>query len=576
MTPSYVHGTGSPLRGLTVGALFDEVAATHGDREALVSFAQGIHWTYATLKQKVDAFAAGLIGTGLKAGDRIGIWSPNRAEWVVVQFAAAKIGLILVTINPAYRSSELEYVLRAAGCKALVTASRFKSNDYLATVAELVSDLPVGLDPVSCARLPELRRIIVLDDAGGHGYLRYSDVMAAGERDGPRLLADIEQPQFDDAVSIQFTSGTTGLAKGVTLSHHNLLNNGIQVGAMTGIGIGDRVCIPVPLFHCFGMVMGNLACLGHAATMVFPSEAFDPLEVLRTVETERCTHLYGVPTMFIAIVGHPLFREFDLRSLRGGIMAGAPCPAEIMKAAMSDMNMREITIAYGMTETSPVSFQTRRDDPFDARISTVGRVLPHIEVKIVDARGRIVPRGEPGEICTRGYSVMLGYWGDETRTREVLDSARWMHTGDIGTIDEQGYCRVVGRIKDIVIRGGENISPREIEEYLYRHPAIREVQVIGVPDAKYGEELCAWIVRRDGVEASADEIRAFCRGQIAHYKIPRYIKFVDGFPTTTSGKIQKYKMRESMIEELNAGPGFPEAGARSQEIPGERFVGAGT
>jgi fatty-acyl-CoA synthase len=576
MTPSYVHGTGSPLRGLTVGALFDEVAATHGDREALVSFAQGIHWTYATLKQKVDAFAAGLIGTGLKAGDRIGIWSPNRAEWVVVQFAAAKIGLILVTINPAYRSSELEYVLRAAGCKALVTASRFKSNDYLATVAELVSDLPVGLDPVSCARLPELRRIIVLDDAGGHGYLRYSDVMAAGERDGPRLLADIEQPQFDDAVSIQFTSGTTGLAKGVTLSHHNLLNNGIQVGAMTGIGIGDRVCIPVPLFHCFGMVMGNLACLGHAATMVFPSEAFDPLEVLRTVETERCTHLYGVPTMFIAIVGHPLFREFDLRSLRGGIMAGAPCPAEIMKAAMSDMNMREITIAYGMTETSPVSFQTRRDDPFDGRISTVGRVLPHIEVKIVDARGRIVPRGEPGEICTRGYSVMLGYWGDETRTREVLDSARWMHTGDIGTIDEQGYCRVVGRIKDIVIRGGENISPREIEEYLYRHPAIREVQVIGVPDAKYGEELCAWIVRRDGVEASADEIRAFCRGQIAHYKIPRYIKFVDGFPTTTSGKIQKYKMRESMIEELNAGPGFPEAGARSQEIPGERFVGAGT
>jgi fatty-acyl-CoA synthase len=547
---SYVHGhSGSPLVGLSVGAFLDQIAATHGDCEALVSFGQRIRWTYGELKALADQFAAGLLHLGLAPGDRLGIWSPNRAEWAVTQFAAAKAGLILVNINPAYRVFELEHVLKTAGCKALVTAAQFKSSRYLDMIASIVADLPQGGRHVSCERLPDLRYVIVLDQQEDKGYLTYREVLALGASAGGEALAAVAV-QCDDPYNIQFTSGTTGLPKGVTLSHHNLLNNGLQVGYAAGIGLADRVCLPVPLYHCFGMVMGNLACLTHVATMVYPSEAFDALDVLRAIEEESCTHLYGVPTMFISILSHEQFRAFNLKSLRGGIMAGAPCPVEVMKAVIADMNMREVTIAYGMTETSPVSFQTRLTDPLTARVETVGRIMPHTEVKIVDEDGRIVPCGASGELCTRGYSVMIGYWADEVRTREVLDSAGWMHSGDLASIDEDGYCRIIGRLKDLVIRGGENISPREVEEYLYRHPGVRDVQVTGVPDVKFGEELCAWIILRAGVQVSDEDIRAFCRGKIAHFKIPRYIKFVDAFPTTATGKVQKYLLRERITAEL--------------------------
>jgi fatty-acyl-CoA synthase len=551
---SYVHGhTGEPLVGLSIGAFLDRIADSHGDRDALVSFGQNIRWNYAQLNGHANQLAAGLLALGLEPGDRLGIWSPNCAEWVVVQFAAAKAGLILVNINPAYRVFELEHVLRTAGCKALVTAAHFKTSQYLDMIASLVPEWPRGEVPISCERLPDLRHIIVLDQLEDDAYLTYRDVLARGELAGPRTVTAIAV-QCDDPCNIQFTSGTTGLPKGVTLSHHNLLNNGLQVGKATGIRSGDRVCLPVPLYHCFGMVMGNLACLTQAATMVYPSESFGALEVLRAIEEERCTHLYGVPTMFISILGHERFHSFDLGSLRGGIMAGAPCPVEVMKAVIADMNMREVTIAYGMTETSPVSFQTRLSDPLGARVETVGRIMPHTEVKIVDERGRIVPRGERGELCTRGYSEMMGYWDDDARTREVLDAAGWMHSGDLATIDEEGYCRIIGRLKDLVIRGGENISPREVEEYLYRHPAVRDVQVTGVPDPHFGEELCAWIILRPDIQASDEDIRAFCRGKIAHFKIPRYIKFIECFPTTATGKVQKYVLRERLTRELASSP----------------------
>jgi len=547
---SHVHGNaGPPLVSATIGAFLDEVAAQKGDREALVCVRQGVRLTYAQLKAQADAFAAGLLALGLEPGDRIGIWSPNRFEWVVVQYAAAKAGLILVNINPAYRVAELEHVLRVAGCKVLVTAGKFKSSNYPAMAAELVPELTLTRDPVTSERLPDLRRLIVFDDAQGTDCLRYSEVLAIGHASGLARLSALEL-DIDDPVNIQFTSGTTGLPKGVTLTHHNLLNNGLQVGVATGIKPDDRVCIPVPLYHCFGMVMGVLACLTQGATMVFPSEGFEALAVLQAIAAERCTHLYGVPTMFIAILGEDTFANFDLASLRGGIMAGAPCPVEVMKAVMRDMNMTEVTIAYGMTETSPVSFQTRISDPVDVRVSTVGRIMPHLEVKIIDEKGHIVPLGQSGELCTRGYSVMLGYWGEEAKTRDVLDEAGWIHTGDLATLDEQGCCRIIGRSKDLVIRGGENISPREIEEYLYRHPSIRDVQVVGLPDERFGEELCAWIVLHPEARLEADDIRAFCRGQIAHFKIPRYIKFVDAFPTTTSGKVQKFMIKAAMIEEL--------------------------
>ena len=554
---SYVHGfTGESLIGDSVGAMLDKVAATHGANDAVVSFSQNIRWSYAQLKSQADRLAAGLLEIGLVPGDRLGIWSPNRAEWTAVQFGAAKAGLILVNINPAYRVFELEHVLRTAGCKALITAAHFKSSHYLDMIASLVPDLPTSDLPIRCERLPDLRHVIALDQVEGCGYLTYLDLLVRGERAGPHALAAISV-QCDEPCNIQFTSGTTGLPKGVTLSHHNLLNNGLQVGEATGIRMGDRVCLPVPLYHCFGMVMGNLACLTHTATMVYPSESFDALETLRALEEERCTHLYGVPTMFISILNHEQFHAFGLGALRGGIMAGAPCPVEIMKAAMADMNMHEVTIAYGMTETSPVSFQTRLGDPLSVRVETVGRVMPHTEVKIVDENGRIVPRGERGELCTRGYSVMIGYWDDEARTREVLDPAGWMHSGDLAILDDEGYCRIVGRIKDLVIRGGENISPREVEEYLYRHPGVRDVQVVGVPDEKFGEELCAWIILRSDGQASDEDIRAFCRGQIAHFKIPRYIRFVNSFPTTATGKVQKYVLRERLAQELSEVAGRP-------------------
>jgi fatty-acyl-CoA synthase len=548
---SYVQGTSSPpLIGKTIGALLDDVSAADGSREALVVAHQKIRWTYSELKARSDAFASGLLSLGLEPGDRVGIWAPNCAEWTIAQFATAKAGLILVTINPAYRLGELEHALRAVGCRALITAARFKTSDYIAMIRELVPELGNAGGELQSSRLPELRHIISI--AGMHeGCLTFDWILERGRQVGSsRLDAVSAGIQIDDAVNIQFTSGTTGLPKGATLSHRNLINNAFFVGEATGIEPGSRVCIPVPLYHCFGMVMGNLGCVTHAATMVYPSESFDPLKTLEAVEAERCDVLCGVPTMFIAQLNHPEFSRFDLSSLRRGIMAGAPCPIEVMKEVASTMHMSEITIAYGMTETSPVSFQSGRDDPLELRVSTVGRIQPHLEVKTIDREGQIVPRGETGELCTRGYSVMLGYWNDEARTREAVDAAGWMHTGDLATIDDDGYCRIVGRIKDMVIRGGENIYPREVEEYLYRHPDIQDVQVFGVPDARYGEELCAWIIAKSGAIPNEESVRQFCQDRISHYKIPRHIRFVESFPSTVTGKIQKFAMREAMIEEF--------------------------
>jgi len=550
---SYVHGVSeTPLIGATIGNYFDRMVEQFAERDALIVRHQQVRWSWRELQRRVDDFAAGLLALGLNRSERIGIWSPNNAEWVVTQFATAKAGLILVNINPAYRVTELEYALNKAGCSALITAARFKSSDYLAMLGELAPELATASPGrLHAARLPQLRLVITIGASstpGGIGFDAVSDL--GGSAEYRRLAALASKLQFDDPINIQFTSGTTGFPKGATLTHHNILNNGFFIGEAMRLGPGDRLCIPVPLYHCFGMVLGNLACLTHGSAMVYPSEGFDPLATLEAVAAERCTALHGVPTMFIAEMDHPDFSRFDLSSLRTGIMAGSPCPIEVMKRAVERMHLKEITIAYGMTETSPVSFQSSTDDPIERRVSTVGRVQPHLEVKIIDADGRIVPRGTPGELLTRGYSVMLGYWNDEDKTREAIDPARWMKTGDLATIDEDGYCNIVGRIKDMVIRGGENIYPREIEEFLYRHPKIQDVQVIGVPDPRYGEELCAWVRLHDGETATAEEIRDFCRGQIAHFKIPRYVKFVDGFPMTVTGKIQKFIMREQTMAEL--------------------------
>ncbi|MCG8694500.1 MAG: AMP-binding protein [Minwuiales bacterium] len=553
LTQSYVHGaSATPLIGHTIGEQFEQAVQRWGDREALVVRHQNVRWTFADLKERVDQCAAGLLAMGLKPGDRIGIWSPNNAEWAVTQFATAKAGLILVNINPAYRLAELEYALNKVGCKALVTAAAFKTSDYLGMLRTLAPELEHATPgDLQAAKLPHLRSVIQLGGGDEPGMYGFDQLMALGGQAEHDKLAELAGTlQFDDPINIQFTSGTTGLPKGATLTHHNILNNGYFVGGAQKLDEQDRICIPVPLYHCFGMVMGNLASITRGATMVYPGEAFEPDSVLQTVQDEKCTTLYGVPTMFIAELEHPEFKGFDLSSLRTGIMAGSPCPVEVMRRVVDEMNMSEVTIAYGMTETSPVSFQTSTDDPLDKRVSTVGRVQPHVEVKVVDADGRIVPPGDNGELCTRGYSVMLGYWDDEERTAEAIDEAGWMHTGDLATIDAEGYCNIVGRIKDMVIRGGENVYPREIEEFLYRNPKIEDVQVIGVPDVKYGEELCAWVKLREGETADEQEIKEFCRGQIAHYKIPRYVKFVDEFPMTVTGKVQKFMMREQTVSEL--------------------------
>ncbi|HWE06007.1 MAG TPA: AMP-binding protein [Rhizomicrobium sp.] len=550
---SYVSGVADvPLLGQTIGAALERAATQWADRPALISPTQQIHWTWRELRDRADALAAGLLALGLRRGDRVGIWSLNRAEWTLTQFAAARAGFILVTINPAYRLSELEFALNKVGCSALVTATAFKSSDYLGMLKTLAPELDVSKPgELSAARLPHLRFVMQIGGPQVPGTIAFDEVAAqGGASQFAELRASTRERQFDDAINIQFTSGTTGSPKGVTLTHHNILNNGYFVGRAMRLTAEDRICIPVPLYHCFGMVMGNLAAVTHGCAMVYPGEGFDPLATLEAVQTQNCTALYGVPTMFIAELDHPEFARFDLGSLRTGIMAGAPCPIEVMRRVVDRMNLREVTIAYGMTETSPVSFQSAVDDPLERRVSTVGQIQPHLEAKIVDSDGRIVPRGQSGELCTRGYSVMLGYWDDREKTNEVIEEAGWMHTGDLATLDADGYCNIVGRIKDMVIRGGENLYPREIEEFLFRHPQIQEVQVFGVADDKYGEELCAWVKLRDGETMTEEEMREFCRGQIAHQKVPRYVEFVDSFPMTVTGKAQKFLMRKNVEDRL--------------------------
>jgi fatty-acyl-CoA synthase len=549
--PSYVNGaSATPLLGETVGALLDRIVAAWPERPALVVRQQNIRWSYREFHAEVERVAAGLLALGLDPGDRIGIWAPNRAEWVVAQFAAPKAGLILVNINPAYRSHELAYSLNKVGCRALILPRAFKTSRYLDILQGLAPELPASSPGgLRAAALPDLRHVILLDDAAAPGTLRWADITADANAKA-RLAAIEAELSFDDPVNIQFTSGTTGAPKGATLTHHNIVNNGFFIGEAMHLTEQDRLCIPVPFYHCFGMVLGNLACVTHGACMVIPGEGFDALATLETVAEERCTGLHGVPTMFIAELEHPRFREFDLSSLRTGIMAGSPCPIEVMRRVVRDMHMAEVTIAYGMTETSPVSFQTVADDPLERRVSTVGRIHPHVEVKIVDESGRVVPRGSTGELLTRGYSVMRGYWNDEANTRMALDDARWMHTGDLAVIDDEGYCTIVGRLKDMIIRGGENIYPREIEEFLYGHPDIQDVQVFGVPDEKFGEQVCAWVRLRDGATATEAAIQDYCRRHLAYFKVPHYVRFVDSFPMTVTGKVQKYLMRQAMEAEL--------------------------
>jgi len=545
-----VGATAPPLIEGTIGESLAAAARAWPEALALVSVAQGVRLTYGELLDRVDNLARGFLGLGLEPGDRVAIWSPNKAEWTLTQYAAARCGLILVTINPAYQAAELDYTLNKVGVRALVAAEAFKASRYCEMMEALAPEIATAAPGrLACARAPSLQMVIQIDGAPRPGWIPFAEV-ARGAADEGRLEAIARDLRADDPINIQFTSGTTGLPKGATLSHRNILNNGYFVGRAIGLSAGDRLCAPVPLYHCFGMVMANLGCLTHGAAVVYPTEGFEPLAVLETVAAERCTALYGVPTMFIAELAEPRFAEFDLSSLRTGIMAGSPCPIEVMRQVIDRMGMDGVTIAYGMTETSPVSLQTALDDPVDRRVATVGRVQPHVEVKIVDEAGMTVARGIAGEICTRGYSVMLGYWDDPEKTAAVLDAEGWMHTGDLGVLDEAGYGRIVGRIKDMVIRGGENIYPREVEEFLYGHPAIEDVQVVGVPDDRFGEELCAWVRLKPGVAAQEEEIHLYCRGQIAHYKIPRYVRFVDSFPMTVTGKVQKYLIRQAMIEEL--------------------------
>ncbi|MFJ7165660.1 AMP-binding protein [Streptomyces globosus] len=528
---SYASGACEvPLLGDTIGENLDRTVRRFPDRDALVETATGRRWTYAEFGADVDALALGLLGLGIAKGDRVGIWAPNRAEWTLTQYATAKIGAILVTVNPAYRAHELEYVVRQSGMRLLIAAERFKTSDYAAMIAEVRPNCPA------------LESTVLLDGPD------HEALLARGRTADPaRLARAAAELSPDDPINIQYTSGTTGFPKGATLSHHNILNNGYFVGELCHYTEQDRVCIPVPFYHCFGMVMGNLACTSHGAAMVIPAPSFDPAATLAAVQAEACTSLYGVPTMFIAELADPAFDTHDLTSLRTGIMAGSPCPVEVMKEVIDRMGMAEVSICYGMTETSPVSTQTRADDSVERRVSTVGRVGPHLEVKVVDPdTGRTVPRGEPGELCTRGYSVMLGYWGEPERTAEAVDAARWMHTGDLAVMDEDGYLAITGRIKDMVIRGGENVYPREVEEFLHTHPDVLDVQVVGVPDAKYGEELMAWVRMREGAEPlTAEAVRAYCDGRLAHFKVPRYVHVVDEFPMTVTGKVRKVEMREA-------------------------------
>jgi fatty-acyl-CoA synthase len=541
--PSYVSGTSEkPLLGDTIGDNFDRTVATFGDRDALVEYTTGRRWTYRQLADEVNAVALGLVDLGVGKGDRVGIWAPNCAEWTFTQYATAKIGAILVNINPAYRTHELKYVLNQAGIRTLVAAPSFKTSDYESMIAEVRDECP------------ELTDVILI------GREEWTSLQSIGRGGSAAHLGELQaELTADDPINIQYTSGTTGFPKGATLSHHNILNNGFFVGEMCTYTENDRVCIPVPFYHCFGMVMGNLACTSHGACMVIPAPGFDPATTLAAVAEEKCTSLYGVPTMFIAELADPTFAAHDLSSLRTGIMAGSPCPVEVMKQVIERMGMAEVTIAYGMTETSPVSTQTRADDSLDRRVSTVGRVLPHLEVKVVDPEtGRTVPRGTPGEFCTRGYSVMLGYWEQQDKTAEAIDRARWMHTGDLAVMDDDGYLNITGRIKDMVIRGGENVYPREIEEFLYTHPDILDAQVIGVPDERYGEELMVWVRMRDGASPlTTDAVREYCAGKLAHYKIPRYVHVVDEFPMTVTGKVRKVEMRAVSVELL----GLQSAGA---------------
>ncbi|UHT65188.1 AMP-binding protein [Acinetobacter lwoffii] len=551
---SYAYGTSSqPLLGMTIGEKFDQACEQYAERDAVVSLHQNIRLSYRQLQDQVNAFACQLLKLGMQKGDRLAIWSPNCVEWTITQFAAFKAGIILVNLNPAYKSNELEYVLNKVSCKGLVIAAQFKTTDYQEILTKIAPELMQTESKfLNAERLPHLKHVIKIDDQQHTGIHRFQDLLSSPSAQELEQLQQISSElQFDETINIQFTSGTTGNPKGTMLTHNNILNNGYFVGEAIHLGPEDRVCISVPLFHCFGMVMGNLACITHGSAMIYPSAVFNPLEALKAIQQEKCTAAYGVPTMFIAILEHEQFDEFDLSSLRTGIMAGSPCPQEIMQRVIERMHMSEITICYGMTETAPVSAQSSTADSVERRVSTVGRVHPHLEVKIVDENGKVVPRGQLGELCVRGYSVMLGYWEDQDKTQEVIDAARWMHTGDIAEMDDEGFVKIKGRIKDVVIRGGENLFPKEIEDFLYTHPAVSDVQVIGVPDHKYGEELCACIILHENDPCTEETIRQYCKEHISHNKVPRYVRFFQEFPMTASGKAQKFKLREFMREELN-------------------------
>jgi len=544
--------TDTPLLSQTVAQALIDTAKRLPDQEAVVFREQGERWTWQEFAAKVDALANALLDLGLEKGDRIGIWSPNRPEWLLAQFATARIGLVLVNINPAYRLGELEYALNKVTSKALITAERFKSSDYLGMLRDLAPELASATPgKLSSARLTHLSTVIKAGDAVEPGMLNFDDLMASGAGQSRARLDEITSTlSIDEAINIQFTSGTTGLPKGATLNHRNIVNNAFFVTGAMRLTEADRLCIPVPFYHCFGMVMGTLGCVTQGATMIIPGEGFDPESALAAISEERCTATYGVPTMFVAMLAHPEFEKFKLDSLRTGIMAGAPCPVEVMKKVQSVMNMREVTIAYGMTETSPVSFQSGTDDPLDKRVASVGRIHPHVEVRIIDEQGNVTPVGTQGELCTRGYSVMLGYWDDEEQTRSSIDADGWMHTGDLATIDAEGYCKITGRVKDMIVRGGENVYPREVEEYLYRLSGVADVQVFGIPDQKFGEAVCTWIVTDAGVKLTEDDVRAFCKSQISHFKVPAIIRFVKEIPMTVTGKPQKFVMRAAMVKEL--------------------------